>query len=423
MAACNPAADSGAADGFARSPPGTPRPRSLTPWGPIMAAYGLYVLLTFLNDLADAGGQLVGAVLFLGLLAVHAAPRLLPVPLTRLTVSLLLAFLIPATAWVAGVTGADIASKDYAVKYYALLFVVFAGASLRLPPLYRAPERRWGIGATVFVLLASLAPGLPADRLEGWFFSNPNNFALVAMSLLFFVDHARDTRRFIVGVHAFVLGLILLSGTSGAFLGYAAGLAAVLLHTRLAKRAAGALGVAVLLGTVALAALRTADPATLQDQPLIGPLWAKVSVVQQNIDDVLTDGDINFWEVGTASGNVENTSALWRLYHWREVLRDYRQSGVRSWLIGRGIGSSRVLLGNLPHNDYLRLLFEVGALGLLANLAVWVILYRRAAPMARGPAVMMAVYAFTENNFDNFLVMSLFVLFLVGADRASEAAS
>ena len=71
----------------------------------------------------------------------------------------------------------------------------------------------------------------------------------------------------------------------------------------------------------------------------------------------------------------------------------------------------------------LELLIEAGVLGCGACGAVWLILYRRADPAVRWLAIMMATYAFTENNLDNFTVMSLFVLFFVSAGTGSAPGS
>ncbi|HOW97028.1 MAG TPA: hypothetical protein P5567_07840 [Kiritimatiellia bacterium] len=382
-----------------------------------MASYCLYVLFTFLNEATGGERQMVGAVLFLSVVAACSARRLLPVPLTGLTVALLFSALLPMVALLSGLTAGNEGAPAYTIKYFSLLFVLLAASSLRLPPLYRTPERWWGLVAILSILLIGLARGSGEDRVEGSF-ANPNNYALVALSLLFFVDRVRDARWFIIGLYALVLALVILSGTTGALMGYMAGLAVALLCTRFARLTCAALAGAALLGALLLATLHTIDPAALAEMRIVGPLWSKVYIAQQHYADIAAGSDLNFWELGTEYGNVEYTSSIWRLAHWHDLLWKFRRSGVLSRLLGHGIGSSPVFLGKLPHNDYLRLLFEVGVLGLLANLAAWLILFRRAEPSARGPAAMMAAYAITENNLDNFLVMSLFALFLVSARRA-----
>ncbi|MCU0856923.1 MAG: O-antigen ligase family protein [Pontiellaceae bacterium] len=384
------------------------------PWRVVMAAYSLYVLLTFLNDVTATDRQHVVALLFLGFMAVHAGPRLLCIPFSKLTVALLLAALVPVVAWLAGITGKEVVSTAYAIKYFALLFVIWTTEVLCLPPLYSVRERWWGMGSLLAIMLFSLAAGLPTDRFEGWFFKNPNNFALVATSLLFFVDHERDSRRFMIAIHAFVAALILLSGTAGALLAYLVGLGTVLIRSKGGRRVCltAALVVAFALPFGLLSQVQSPDQTSM-----LGSIWSKWSLTHEYYADLNASADINFWEIGQQHGGAELTSALWRLWHWNEILRIYQESGWGAKMLGHGLGISTPVIGNLPHNDYLRLLFEVGVVGLLSNLVIWVILFRRADPAVRGPAIMMAVYAITENNFDNFLVMSLFALFMVSARR------
>lgn len=386
-------------------------------WRLLMAGYVGYAMLTLLDEAAGGGRSAVGAVLFLAVVAVVSIRRLFPVPLNAWTLALAFSILIPVGTLLSGLALMREGAGTYLVKYLALLVVLPAAAALRLPPLCRAPERWWGMGAVMVVLLIGLALGGVEDRVAGSF-ANPNNFALAAMSLLFFVDAVRDKRRFIIGVYGLVLVLILVSGTAGALAGYLAGVAYALLQTRFARLVGAALVAGLLAGTILLATLRTLDPEVIGEVRFIGPLWTKAHVAQQHFADVAAGDDLNYWELGQAYGGAELTSALWRMAHWRRTLMVFRDARLANQLFGQGIGSSEYHLDKLPHNDYLRLLFETGLLGLAANLVVWILPGRRLAPGARGPAVMMAVYALTENNLDNFLVMSLFALFLVSTAGA-----
>lgn len=391
-----------------------------SPWAPILAAYALYVFLTFLNDVTGANLQFLGALPFLAVLAASAAPHLFPVPLSGLTIALLLAVLGPVVAWLTG--AAEAPARAYAIKYFALLFVVWAAEVLRLPPLYRARERRIVFGLLLAVLLLGWWWGDPseisAERVEG-IFVNPNSFALAAMSLLFLADLERDARGRIVALYALVLGLILLSGTAGALLGYLAGLGATLLRFKTGRLvcAAAAVAAAVLLLLPDL--LSHSRVESLGETRMIGPIWSKFILTRDYGEDLLAGDDLNFWEVGQQRGGVELTSSLWRLWQWRETIRAYHKSGWGAKGLGHGLGSSIHLLDNLPHNEYLRLLLETGLLGLAANLAVWLILFRRIRPADRSMAVMMGVFSFTENNLDNFLVMGLFALFMVSAGHGA----
>ena len=269
--------------------------------------------------------------------------------------------------------------------------------------------------AVVLVLGACL--GVSEERIEGSY-ANPNNFALAAMSLLFFIDPDRDPPRFKFALHAFVVGLILLSGTAGALMGYLVGLGFSLLRTRFARALLLVAALGSLLGLLWLPK-RPADLQILGETKWIGPLWTKVMVVQDHFAEIAANDPLDFWKLGQEYGGAELTSAAWRLEHWRTVLRIFQDSGALAQWFGQGPGACSVLLVKLPHNDYLRLLVEAGLLGCAAGGTIWIMLYRRAAPSVRWLAIMMATYAITENNLDNFTVMSLFVLFFVSAGAGS----
>ena len=382
-----------------------------------MVAYALYVAASFAIGIAGGDRQFIGAMAFLGFLAVHAAPRLLPPRPTGLTLAVLAAAAVPLVPLVAGTWIWGDSSPAYAAKYFALLLVVVIAEALQLPPLFLSRVRWLGFGAVAGSLVLGACLGLPAERIEGSY-ANPNNFALAALSLLFFIDPDRDHPGLKFGMHAFVVGLILLSGTAGAFLGYMVGLCFSSIRTRFARLLllVAALGLPLALFWLPQ---RPVDFQILGEAKWIGPLWTKVMVVQDHLAEIAANVPLDFWKLGQEYGGTELTSAAWRLEHWRTVLRVFQDSGGLAQWFGQGPGACSVVLPKLPHNEYLRLLIEVGFLGCAACGAVWFILYRRSTPSARWLAIMMATFAFTENNLDNFSVMSLFVLFLAGAGNVA----
>lgn len=402
-------------------PPGTPPgirrtvDAAGTSWFPILAAYGVYVLLALLNDATQVRQLLsVGGAFFLAVLAGCAARHPGPIRFSSLTLAWLACALVPLLAWMTGSLAPVPVAKVYTVKYFSLLFVVGAAKALRLPPLYRTRERKWVLALLAGVMLLGALKGGSSERIDG-IFTNPNNFALAALGLLFLVDHGRDDRRFIAGMHALALGLILFSGTAGAVLGYLAGGGLFLLRKRWGRQT-------VLLGAVAagllllLPGLLPKDQASaLADVPMIGPVWTKWTLTRDSYADLAAGTDPDFGRMAQEQGDGGLTSGIWRLWHWRETYRTFDQSGATSRLFGLGLGSSAVLQGKLPHNDYLRLLFEVGYLGLAAQLSLWLLLCRRIPPADQCVALMVAAFSFTENNLDNFLVMGLFALFVASA--------
>lgn len=158
-----------------------------------------------------------------------------------------------------------------------------------------------------------------------------------------------------------------------------------------------------------------------QNRHLSGPissLLLKVQIVQQNLSYLSSDADLNYWEIEQQEGEKGASSALWRLLHWRDTLQTFMQGGWVPILIGNGIGSSLPITGDLPHNDYLRILFEMGILGFICNIGIWALLFRQLLPAHKWIFLMVATYCFTENNIDNFLVMGIFILFITSARAA-----
>ena len=97
------------------------------------------------------------------------------------------------------------------------------------------------------------------------------------------------------------------------------------------------------------------------------------------------------------------------------------RSGANAFqlVFGHGVGSSGLLLGKLPHNDYLRILIEQGVLGLALSLAFFAVLFARIDWRYRHCIVAAALYCLCENNMDNLLFMSLFAFFLASAQNRS----
>ncbi len=293
---------------------------------------------------------------------------------------------------------------------YALVFILFVRVrASRLP----AMPSRWRLAllAMCGVLLAiSVVSGrsflLGDERRLSGIFQNPNNLALVALGLLLLVDE-KDRPLHQVLVHATVAGVLVVTNTSGAILAYLASMA--FRFRRRLLRPDGIAIVALLVTAVAIAGGLSA-PERIKRQ---------VELVQQNLD-LAVAGDVQYGNLVEEYGDSA-TSGLWRIAMWSTVLRGYAAGGPAEWLFGAGAGSSVERYGNHPHNEYVRLRAETGALGLIAFLAFFVATFRALRPEDRHLPLMFLVYCVTENNLDNFVFMALFALFLGGAVARSVA--
>jgi hypothetical protein len=108
---------------------------------------------------------------------------------------------------------------------------------------------------------------------------------------------------------------------------------------------------------------------------------------------------------------TKDLSAFFRIIHWANIWNVFTTQGVMTFLFGYGAGQTRYLAYAplAPHNDYLRILAEYGAL----NLAVFVaflyhVLGRIKLMQARVLFIVFLIYMVSENLLDNFTSMALY---------------
>jgi O-antigen ligase len=234
--------------------------------------------------------------------------------------------------------------------------------------------------------------------------------------LLLLLDDKRQGLVIRIANHLTVLTLIYITHTSGALIGYAAGMLYRFVyaegnHSRWMR---WAMMIAIVLTIAAVFALIPAN--TFRAADLIVD---KVKVAGENADRVLSGKQIEYYEIIQKKG-ADVTSGAWRLFHWHQLWGKYWESGLDKILFGFGVGTTTSLFHMKPHNDYLRLLLETGIAGLSLFLFVWVSMYRQMDVKYRWAVVMVAVYSVTENNYDHFLSMSLLVLYMLGAKKTRE---
>lgn len=378
-------------------------------WAWITAAFTLYWVL-FLAGVFLGRKELnaVGGVLVLGVLGWMFLERLW-VRLDGVVIACLLAAVgIPLLQLV---TLNEPMSAAALFKHVSLCIVMAASRVLNLPIVCRS-KVRWLLAAQILLILLisfTLYRGTSWDggtRHSG-LFVNPNNLALIPFLLLFLVDPLRDKRLMRVSVHAIVVVVLAFSGTSGAVLAYVIGLAAhfrkqIPAHWR--TFACTLIPLTVATGITFFAFKGTSFlPETRMTK--------QIEVIGDQLANVLQGGDIAYYEQervlgpGTASG-------IWRVVHWRETITTYLDGTFVQQVFGFGFGSSPRILGKLPHNEYLRILFEQGILGFVLFVFAWYRIIATAPSPVRYVGLIVAIYSFSENNLDNFPFMALFILFL-----------
>lgn len=109
--------------------------------------------------------------------------------------------------------------------------------------------------------------------------------------------------------------------------------------------------------------------------------------------------------------HTTDLSFAFRIKHWGEILDLYYNGSVFDKFWGFGVGSSIKLTEAhlVPHNDYLRYLFEMGFITFLGYI---MIIVRVVVLLGKSwecvPFFAVALYMFSENLVDNYLAMVVF---------------
>lgn len=300
---------------------------------------------------------------------------------------------------------------EFLFKHISLCLAVATARLLQLPVAFESKIRWRPVAQVLAILLISMTiyKGTSWDggtRHSG-LFGNPNNLALIPFLLLFFINPARDKRYLRVGAHCIVVATLAFSGTSGAVVAYSIGLL-VHLGGMVSKRIRSMVfSVAAVAGLAAVAFLSAGGLRLLPESRLVN----QFVVMGDQMQNVLNGSNIAYYAqekvLGSGSG-----SALWRIEHWRQTIALYLDGTPAQQIFGFGIGGSVRIMGILPHNEYLRMLFDQGIVGLALFLFAWYRMIRTAPAEVRYIGLIVAIYSFSENNLDNFPFMSLFILCL-----------
>jgi hypothetical protein len=240
-------------------------------------------------------------------------------------------------------------------------------------------------------------PGFPFSNegTEFAFFANRNNAALYAVTLisLFTVLSGR-----VITNALFYLLLCAAFGTLGVLFA-----AAVALSISVAGwRAIRALLLASIVSAVAYW-YAPQLPGLNRIQPVV------------NSFHLLSSGSIDLRAV-TYGQLVEllgttDLSFFFRLKHWLNLLEIFQAGSLYEWFLGYGQGASVRLskMSLVPHNDYLRFLFEFGLLGLGGFVSLLIaVIYSFGRKWEAVPFLIIVFYFFSENLVNNYLAMSIF---------------
>lgn len=130
---------------------------------------------------------------------------------------------------------------------------------------------------------------------------------------------------------------------------------------------------------------------------------------------------MNYGEIARSAG-TSDISLLFRIRHWANLLDIYLSGAPVNMIFGYGAGASVRLTDHqlLPHNDYIRLFFEFGAIYGVLFLAAMSTLLKPKEPYVRFVLLFFLIYMGSENLVNNFLCLS--VLFMsIGICKRAEA--
>jgi hypothetical protein len=378
------------------------------------AAYWIFFIAGAYTDRTELNN--VGAVFILAALGWATLERF-RAPLDAVALACIAAAALPLT-----VTLATSATRypDAMVKHISLYIVMAISRLLRLPAISRSRMRGvFAVQICIVLVLSFLtdANGVwEAGTRHSGLFANPNNLALIPLLLLFLTDR-RDPRWLQFAAMGAVVAVLAITRTSGSIIACAVGMGTHFFSflPRRSRPVVAALAATLGLG---LAVFVSIGGESLLPE---SRLTRQIVVMRTDLKSVIDGNPISFYRQERVLGSG-TASGVWRLEHWRRTLVTYAGGSTAQKVVGFGIGSSPDHLGKLPHNEYLRVLFEQGVAGLCLFLFAWFRTIRTAPKDLRYCGLILAIYSFSENNLDNFPFMSLFILFLSSGRMAESAA-
>lgn len=283
-------------------------------------------------------------------------------------------------------------------------FFLFMGATLS------NEEAKWSAAQPNAKLLFALLVALPlfawaaqlvlgttsiATNTQVGIFANRNNAGLYAIALLAFYCA--------IGTNVITQPLVyLMVGVMFGTLGLLTAVVSALLlcHGKVRHFAAGCI-----LGIILIAATQYFPElsASLRLKPVIDSV---VLLASGRVDlATVTYGEL------VQLLKTTDLSFIFRLKHWHNLLSLFLAGSWSEWFFGFGSGAS-IRLANMqlvPHNDYIRVGFEFGAIALFGFISL---LSSTALSIGRGwrlvPTLTVCIYFASENLINNYIAMALF---------------
>lgn len=289
----------------------------------------------------------------------------------------------------------------YAIKYlYVFIVYILVFSSNVVPFNESALKNRFSVLFILFFVASSLFGGVFQDgsinRISG-LMVNPNNLSLMSFVLIFLINEEKDSLRFkLINYFVFVF-VILFTSTSGAIIAIIIGL--VFKYKNKLKEIMTALSLFAFIGLF-----------LINYMPSLFRIKKQFSAILSVDLATIIAGNIQYGRILSIYGS-ESLSALWRISHWFKGISIFFSGSFFEILFGFGIGSTSILMGTLPHNDFLRILIEQGIVGFCLFIYFIVLVFLRTPHEYRYIFISICAFFFTENNIDNLFFMTIFMFF------------
>ena len=175
---------------------------------------------------------------------------------------------------------------------------------------------------------------------------------------------------------------------------------------------------AAIVATFVFLAILTNAPA-LSIQLRIQPVIDSIILLLSGTIDLTT---ITYGEL-VQRLHTTDLSFIFRLKHWTDLFDIFSHGSIAQWLFGFGVNSSftQSAMHLVPHNDYLRILFEFGSISFCGFLMLMFSILRAIGGSRYVlPFFAVILYFASENLINNFSAMAIFY-FSAGATMSQTS--
>lgn len=301
----------------------------------------------------------------------------------------------------------------FSIKYFGLVIFFLTGYIINVKSTNDSYDIHYQKKVLIGILLLPIIVYvvdvfLLAKSDSASIFLNRNNAVLFGIITSYFlIVFFNDNKKYIL----FIVGNVILYKTLGALIAMIVTMSLIYIKTLTIKNFILFFFYALFFVSILLYSINNLNIGIFNrvEESIAG---FKVLFTLSSIEEMV---NISYGQMASLSGSTD-LSFLFRIKHWFNILSIYFNADFIHILFGHGNDSIRYLTSAelRAHNDYIRLLFEVGLLFWITFVSFNFYLLRLIGiNITVVPFMIVLMYFFTENLIDNFLSMSL-LYFMVG---------